>query len=900
LNEGLDLSRLVTLVSAPAGYGKTTCISQWLDGLERCPVAWLSLEPADDDPGRFFTYLIAALQRVDANLGKEIEDVLHSGQIPPAEALSTTLINDMMELEGRFLLILDDFHVIQDRRILEVLERLITNPPQALHLVLLTREDPPLPLASLRAKNLLTEIRAQDLRFTGEETLHFLNDVMELSLSETDVAELEEKTEGWIVGLQLAGLSVQNRLNPSEFIASMTGSHRFILSYLTEQVLAQQPERIQQFLLQTSILDSLNGDLCNEVTERSDSRELLEGLYNANLFLIPLDDERRWYRYHHLFVDLLRELKKSLLKDKTVELHRRASRWYARAGMASESIQHALSAKDYATAVDLLESHAMEMIMNGYAKTVNSWVEMLPAEWHSQSPRTNLAFTWMHLLRGSYHGVSSYLSRTQLVPEGLQTELRLGEEETALTAEWLVMQSLISYMQGEMMESEAMAARALEIAPEQDRRVRSLAHYALASVYRYVGDDTQAIENYKLSIQHGQAAKNPIAEMMSTSGLALMAFERGQLNLAFEILDPVSRRVEGSPSLPPISTVIYGLLGEIEYQWVQIDRARGYMQRALRLSKLGGVTTAMINCHVLLSRLSLLEGDLDSADHEIQSAIEIATVDVSDVVQQELIAQQVRVYLSQNRPAAAAAALQGQGFSFQDPFSFPELPPGQGFTHSIGLLYNCSLHILLYQARSGRNRTNLKPGIELADRLIESSTQKQYGLVLLEALMLRAQMQAERKENGSDRDAYQADVIRALELAEPEGILGIFVEQGPLVAESLADLVKQDRLETVQPEYVERILDAISRSQPTDLTGNRQPAPDFQEGPDMAALVEPLTDREMDVLRLMAEGLKYKEIAESLFISLNTVRFHIKAIYGKLGVRNRTQAVNRARQLRIL
>jgi len=882
LNAGLY--RKLTLVSAPAGFGKTTCISEWVHGLD-CPVTWLSLDPADDDPGRFFAYFVAALQKVDANLGREIEGVLHSGQLPPGEAISTTLSNNIQKLEGRFLLILDDFQVIQDRFILQVMQKMVSNLPQPLHLVLLTREDPPLPLARLRANNQLTEIRARDLRFTSPEADRFLNEVMDLSLSQVDIAVLETKTEGWIVGLQLAGLSVRDRADPSSFIATLSGSHRHILSYLTEQVLSRQPEEIQHFLLQTSILDKLNDNLCNVVTGRTDGHALLERLFNANLFLIPLDDEQRWYRYHHLFADLLRDLQKTRHEDETAELHRRASRWYAQAGMASETIQHALAAEDYAMAVELLESHAMGMIMQGYAQTVNGWVQAIPAEWSSQSPRTNLAFAWMHLLRGAYAQASPYMEQVQATFSGSQ----VGEEEKpSLEAEWLVMQSLILNMQGKATESKALATRALEIAPEQDSRVRSLAYYALAGVRQLMEDYPHAVEAYQMAIQHGRAAESLVAEMMSTSGLAVMALEHGQLHLALEIAAPVSDRVEQSGSLPPISTVVYGVLGEVYYQWVQTEQARRHILRALQLSTLGGYKSGMINCRVLLSRLSQLEGDLDAAAREIQEAIDQLQVDTPGYVRQEAVSQQVRVYLARNRLAAAEMALQGRGFSFRDQFSFPDLPPDQSLSHANGLLYNSSLCVLLHQARARRDLTGLRQGIELANRLIAGALQGQYIIVALEALLLRAQMHTAL----GDHRASQADYARALELAEPEGFIGIFVEQGPPVAEALANLVEQNQLGTVQSTYVERILAAFSRLQPPGAARGEQPAP--------SALIEPLTGRELDVLRSMAEGLKYKEIAARLFISLNTVRFHVKAIYGKLNVNNRTQAIEVARQLRIL
>ena len=898
LNEGLELNRPITLVSAPAGFGKTTCISEWANALD-CPVTWLSLDPSDDDPGRFFTYFVAALQKVDANLGQEIEGVLRAGQLPPSEVISATLINDILRaqrVEGRFLLVLDDFQVIQDRFILQVFEELVANLPQPLHLVLLTREDPPLPMARLRANNRLTEIRAADLRFTSSEATRFLNEVMDLSLSPADVAVLDEKTEGWIVGLQLAGLSIRDRADPSRFIATLSGSHRFILSYLTEQVLSRQPEEIQHFVLQTSILDKLNGDLCNAVTGRSDGRALLERLLNANLFLIPLDDEQQWYRYHHLFADLIRDLQNALQKDKTAELHQRAGHWYAQTGMASHAIQHALAAEDYAMAVNLLESHAMGMIMQGYAKTVNGWVQAIPEEWGPQSPRTNLAFAWMHLLRGAYAQASPYLERLQVALAGSQAGPQLGEEDSSLKAEWLVMQSLMLYMQGKATESMAMATQALEIAQEQDNRVLSLAYYAQASVYRLQEDYPHAVESYQTAIQHGRAAKNLVAEMMSTAGLALMAFEHGQLHLAFEIAAPVSTRVEQSGSLPPISAVVYGVLGEVHYQWYEMEQARRHNRRALKLSTLGGYNTGSVICRVLLSRLSQIEGDLEAAAREIRKAVDLVQVEVPDYVRQEVVSQQVRVYLVRDRPAAAEMALQGQGFSFRDQFSFPDLPPGQSIPYSIGLLCNSSLCGLLYQARTRRDLTGLRCGIELADRLIAGALPGQYILVALETLLLRAQMHAAV----GDHRASQADYVSAMELGEPEGFIGVFVEHGPPVAEALANLVEQNQLGTVQPGYVGRILAAFSRSQPPGATRGEQDAAHLPAETGPAALIEPLTGRELDVLRLMAEGLKYKEIAARLFISLNTVRFHVKAIYGKLNVNSRMQAIEAARQLRIL
>lgn len=889
LTAGLSADHQVFLVSAPAGFGKTTCVSEWVNTLKQFLVTWLSLDSADNDPGRFFAYLLAALQTVDEHIGHEIAGTLRTGQLPPAEVISTTLINDILEFDREFFLVLDDFHVLQEGFILEFLENLLANLPPRLRLILITREDPPLPLAQLRANNRLTEIRAKDLRFGKENIERFLREVMGLSISPSDVDILEDKTEGWIAGLQLVGLSLRKQDDPSDFIANLSGSHRHILAYLTEQVLDRQPEEIREFLLETSILDKLNAYLCDVMTGRDDSRAILERLFNANLFLIPLDDEGEWYRYHHLFADLLHTLQKVDQTDKTAELHRRASQWFAQADMMNDAIRHALAAEDYPLAVDLLEGHALDMVMQGYAKTVNGWVEALPADWCSQSARSNLALAWAHLLRGAYTQVSPYLERLDGLFLGSQ---EIEAERQSLKAEWLVMQSLLLNRQGKIQESFAMAEEALGLVPGDDHRVRSLAQFCLAAIYRTLAKDESAIETYQSALQSSRAAGNIIVEMLSTSGLAEMAFGRGQLHLAYEIAAPVHAQIERSGSLPPISTVVFGILGEVSYQWHQVEQARQYYERALQLSTLGGYNSGTIGCRVFFSRLFQLEGDLESAESEIQKVFELMQVDTPDYVRKEAVSQRIRVYLARGQLSAAKMALQAQGFSFGDRFSCPELTPDLSIDYSAGLLYNSSLRFLLHQARAGGDTAGLKSGIELANQLFSSALASQSILVALETLLLRAQIYAMLGE----QTASQADYSKALELAEPEGIVSVFVEHGQPVAEILTEMVKRKQLGGVQTEYVERILDAFSARRFLD----EGLAPVSSAGTGLETLIEPLTEREIEVLRLMADGLKYREIAAKLFISHNTVRFHVKAIYGKFNVNNRTLAIEKGRHLQIL
>ncbi len=883
LNDGLITGHQLTLVSAPPGFGKTLCISEWVSALD-WPVAWLSLDPADDDPVRFFTYLIAALGKVHEPLGQEIGAVLRSGQLPPADIISTTLLNDVLTWEGRCLLVLDDFQVIQDRFILQVVEQLIANLPATLHLVLLTREDPSLPLARLRANNRLTEIRAGDLRFTDREADRFLNDVLGLALSPADSAALEDRTEGWIVGLQLAGISLRDRANPASFIATLSGSQRYILSYLTEEVLNRQPPEIQQFLLQTSILDKLNSAVCNAVTGRFDGAQLLDRLLNANLFLIPLDDEQRWFRYHHLFADLLRDRLVAQQKDQLAELHQRASHWYVQSGLVSEAIQHALAAEDYALAVQLIERQALATVMQGYVQTVNGWMQALPPAWQTHSPRTNLALAWMQALRGAYTLAIPYLDR-----------VAASEKDPALEAEWLALQALLLNMRGQAAESRALTDRALDLAQPDDHHVQSLIQYARAGTDQLLDDYAQAVEAYQQAIRHGRAAGNSVAEMMSLSGLALLAFEHGQLHLAFEIAAPVSEREHRSESLPPISAVVYGVLGQVCYQWHQLDQARAHILRAIHLSALGGYNTGAIYYRVLHSRLLQLEGDRDAALGLIQQAIDLIPPGAPAAIREEVTCQQVRLALAQQRLAGAEAALQGYGFSFKETFVFPELETRRSFTSSLGLLINSALRTLLYRAQIRGEPASLAPGIELADRLIAAALQRQYLLVVVEALLVRGQMHAVL----GDQQASRHDYARAVELAEPEGFLSIFVEDGSPIREGLADLLEPAQLQTASAAHVQRILAIFSVRAPATVI-DKPAVSTVPVAREPAALIVPLTDREVDVLRLMAEGLKYEEIAARLFISVNTVRSHVKVIYGKLNVNNRTKAIAQARQLQLV
>jgi LuxR family maltose regulon positive regulatory protein len=899
LNAGLQSGHQVFLVSAPPGFGKTTCVCEWILSLQDWPASWLSLDTSDDDPLQFFMYFLAALQKIDQSIGRKIEPVLLAGELPPVNIITTTLINDIQESAGKSLIVLDDFQVIQDSIILQVLEMLLQNMPQSMHLVLISREDPVLPLSRLRANNRLTELRAMDLRLSRDEAGCLLNDITGLAISDKDVAMLDEKTEGWIAGLQLAAIAMQPIKSGietegfSNFISQLSGSHRYILSYLTEQVLSRQSEETRDFLLDTSILDRMSPDLCDAVTGRSDSGIQLRRLDEANLFIVPLDESQKWYRYHNLFADLLRDLQKSHHPERIAELHRRASKWYAQNNMVNESMKHALAAKDYAMAVDLLEENAMKMIMQGYVRTVSIWVQAMPAEWRTQSPRTYLALAWMHLLRGTYVQASPYLEQLEAIFSNPQMN---GLEKGSIQAEWLVMQSLLLNKEGRNEEGFNLAEKAIGMVPKDHHRVLSLAYFGLACAYQAMDDYTGTVKAYQKSIQHSRSTEYTIAGPLSISSLSAIAFEHGQLHMAFEIAEPACIQMQKSGSLPPIGTVFFGMLGEVYSEWFDLDQARYYAQNAVDLSTLGGYGSGMIGTKAILARIALLEGDFRSALAQINEAINLIHIDTPDYVKQEAISQQVRVYLANQRLNAAQMALQSYGFSFSQDFVFPELPEHRDVPYSIGLLYNSSLFILIYRARNRHDHSKLASGIEFANRVFEGAQSGRYLPIALESLLLRAQMKALM----GNKEGSQADYLLALELGAPEGFIGIFVEQGLAGAEALADLLRNDLIDGARRPYTSRILSAFTTSQFMGILQQDDLSLDFTEADAVEHLIEPLTERELDVLKLIASGLKYREIAEKLFISQNTVRFHIKSIYSKLNVNNRTQAIQAARRLRIL
>ena len=896
LLSGVGQPGTLVLLSGPAGFGKTTLLSEFVARLAR-PVAWLSLDEGDNDPTRFWSHWIAACQRVQDGIGETALALLGSAQPLPAEAIPASISNDLAELETDLVLVLDDFHTIQNETIHLAISFLLDHLPERLHLIVSTRVDPPWPLARFRARNQLLEIRAQDLRFTTEEAASFLNRMMGLSLANEDIAALEVRTEGWIAGLQLAALSMKGRKDVSGFVKAFTGSHVYVADYLVEEVLQRQTEETQQFLLQTSLLEHLNAGLCEAVTGCEDGKSTLAALHRANLFVVSLDDVGEWYRYHRLFADLLRaRLQRSRPKAAIGELHRRAAAWYEQAGMAAKAIEHALLAEDYAHVVRLVEAFALPMILQASLNTVEGWMQALPREFAENSPRINMAFAWMNLFRGALPQAIPYVERLKAI----FSEPKAEAFSPSLHGEWLALQAELLMAQGNPEASRDLALQARQILPEVDPQVRSMLYVTLAKAFQQMYDYEHAAEIFQMISRDARLAGNFTFEILGLSGHAQMTLKRGQLHRTFEIATEGLRRMEMSGQKIPFGATLYGELGQVYYHWHQLDQARAYQGRSMETSGKSGYSDPEIYHYLMLSKMFLMEGNLNASVREMQRANDLAELIPPAMIRENVISQQVRVALALGQTVAAEQLLVAEGFSFGEALRYPKLSPGSNITFTAGLLYNSALRLLLSLAKSQPEGKSLKRGLDLAESVLAEELRCGHLPVALETLLLACQMYAVL---GDDRQSL-VTAAKALEMAEPEGFISVFIEEGKPVAVVLAALLKSDLLGKVRPEYVQEILAAFPKELVPLKESCEQPAVKLRSGPSEAAetldLIEPLTARELEVLRLIAEGDSNRTIAEKLVITVSAVKKHTGNVYGKLNVNSRTQAIVRARQLGLL
>ena len=877
LNAGLPAGRKLTLVSAPAGFGKTTLVSEWVTGCLQ-PAAWLSLDEGDNDPTRFLAYLVAALQTlalskvetIAANIGEGVLGVLQSPQPPPTESILTALLNEITTIPNNFVLVLDDYHVIDSKPVDAstsvdgALTFLLEHLPPQMHLVIATREDPNIPLARLRARGQLTELRVADLRFTPSEAAEFLNQVMGLNLSAEDIAALETRTEGWIAGLQLAAISMQGHKDATSFIRSFTGSHHFVLDYLMEEVLQQQSESVQTFLLRTSILDRLCGPLCDAVllAASASGQETLEYIESANLFIVPLDNERRWYRYHHLFAELLRQrLHQSGSSGNeeggVAEYHIRASRWYEDHRLEIEAFQHAAAGNDIERAERLMEGGGMPLHFRGVMTTILDWLASLPTTVLDARPLLWVRSATLSLVAGQTTGIEEKLQAAEAAiaaalqgaePDNKTRDL-IGQIATAKAT------LALSRYQPEAMITQA--RRALEYLPPDNLFYRFRANWTMGFAYHLRGERAVAGRAYAEGLSIAQASGSILNAILATTCVGQIQELENQLYLAAETYRRVLQLM-GDYS-PPSASEAYLGLARICYEWNDLDAAEQHGQQGLQLARqYDRVIDRFIFSEVFLARLKLARGDVAGAAAMLAEAEQ--SVRQNNFVHRipDVATEQVIVLLHQGNLAAAAQLAQVH-----------ELPVSQARVYLAQGDPSAALALL----------SPLRQQMEAKDWQDE-----RLKVMVLQAVALYA------AALGADGEKDQAVQLLgdALALAEPGGFIRLFVDEGLPMARLLSEAATHGMM----PDYISKLLAAFEVEE--------RKSEDKSYLPPAQPLIEPLSQRELEVLRLIAQGLSNRRISERLFLALSTVKGHNRNIFGKLQVQRRTEAVARARELGLL
>ena len=890
LNEGLSSGHKLTIISASAGFGKTTLVSEWVADCER-PVAWLSLDEGDNDSTRFLTYLVTSLQTIAANIGSGVLGALQSPQPPPTESILTALINEIAAIPDNFIFVLDDYHIIDSKPVDNALAFLLEHLPPQMHLVIITREDPDIPLARLRARGQLTELRAAVLRFTPTEAAEFLNQVMGLNLSAENIAALETRTEGWIAGLQLAALSMQGRLDAASFIKSFTGSHHFILDYLVEEVLQRQPEPVRNFLLQTAILDRLSSPLCDAVTGQEDGRGMLEALERGNLFVIPLDDQRQWYRYHHLFAEVLQAHLREAQPDRVSTLHLRASEWYEQNGLRSDAIRHALAAKDLERAAGLIEL-AGPGTEDGSIQQATwlGWVKKLPEELVHLRPVLNVWYAYILLGSGELEAAESrfkdaerWLESADTMKVQLETppvEMVVVDKEQfkSLPATIAIGRAYIALALGNIPDTVRNASRVLELTDADPFRY-SQASMMLGMTHWASGDLESAERVFADYTMKLRTAGN-IPDAISTSVvLADIRLALGHLHEEINTLEQLLQFVmdQGEP-IPLDADDLHRELSKLHLEQGNLEAAAQHLQRSKELGEKAQSPVSRYRLCIDQARLKTAQVDLDGAlallDEAQRLYIRTPLPDFCPIS-----ALKARIWVAQGKLAKALEWVREQTLSVDDAPSY--LCEFEHVTLA---------RVLIARYKSDQGAGSIHEAIGLLERLLHAAEEgKRIGSVI-EILMLLALAHAAQ----GDLPPALVSLGRALTLAEPEGYVRLFVDEGEPMRLLIADFrlrIEEQAREGHKPiEYVDKLLAAFAP--PVNKQSKIQNP--------KSEIVEPLSQRELKVLQLIAQGLSNREIGERLFLALSTVKGYNQKIFDKLQVQSRTEAIVRARELGLL
>ena len=908
LNEGLH--RKLILISAPAGFGKTTLISSWINqiggGLEQedhttkthqafpmvYPVgaAWVSLDDRDNDPNQFWLYVVAALQTIDATLGKNLPAFLESQNSPPLEALVTMLINDLAEFQSDheqqfpLLLILDDYHLIATEAIHDSLNFLIDHLPPALHLIITTRSDPPLHLSQRRARSEITQIRASDLSFTLDEIVKFFNSLMGLNLSSSEIAALESRTEGWIAGLQLAALSLQDQKDRHTFITNFAGNDRYIADYLVDEVIHHQPIHIKTFLLQTSILGQLCVSLCNTVTGQNESRSILTQLERANLFLTPLDNRREWYRYHQLFSDLLRQrLYESNNLDEINLLHQRASKWYEEKGEIIEAVEHASLSGDHQRVAQLIEQQAQEIFNQFKLNMLSKWIKTLPDNIVADQPKLIMIYTWALLATGYLKDVEDCLqsiensigvSAETITTTSLQ---ELAPDVRGVLIEVIVVRSVVTLNRFNIPHAIELCQLVLPYLQDNSQPhffnpplyLRTVVVFNMGIGYMFSGNGGEAVVALTEAVTLSREQENYNILPMAMAYLGQLQILQGHLHQAEKIYKQalqLSTETTNQPS--PMAGIAEIGLGNLLYEWNDLNRAFHHFNAGIALAKDWNNAESLLAGYTSLAQLKQAQGDETGALSLLQELSDMLQKFDAQMLLPAVDTCRAGLWIAQGNLEEATRWQQESNLSVDGDLSFLKEND-----------YITLTRLLIAQEKWDEAE-------QLIGRLLDFTEAGERGGRIIAIQILQALV-----HQGQGKIAQAEDVLsRTLTLAKGEGYIRTFVDQGSHIARLLYKIAERN----IHPEYIEGLLKGFDVKVPSDQRAVEQ------ESGSTNKLIEPLSDREIEVLQCIAEGFSNREIAQRLMISLTTVKSHTRNIYAKLEVNSRTQAVAQARAWGIL
>lgn len=871
LDESVRDGKRLTLISTPAGYGKTTLLGEWLQR-SNYPKVWLSLDDGDNDPVKFMTYLVYALRDISQGFGESTLADTSSSRTQVSNSQLTSMVNELVEFPEHTLVILDDYHCISRQTIHDAVTYLLEHSPPQIHFIIASRADPALPIARLRGRGQVAELRQNDLRFTLDEAAEFLNKNQAVNLSEKDISALTTRTEGWAAGLQMAAASLVEQIDVSAFIQDFTGSNRFILDYLIEEVLVNQPDPIQSFLLYTSILDQLCAPLCDDLLSglielKTSSQALLEELEHKNLFIIPLDDHREWYRFHRLFSDLLRQRLMLLYPERKLLLHKRASHWYEENGYPEEAIEHAFLGEENQRAANLIEEAAESTLMQSQVTTLLSWIRRLPSKELQTRPALSTYYAWVLLWTGA-------------PLEAIDAHMRLTASQQSHTSQALPLKAFLEIYSGNVHDAIKLSLMALDQLPEEDQLLRGLAYFILASCHLALGETATGIEILEDTARTSQQAGNVMVAVLILCELGDETQKHGHLHQSKRLYEQALElaRDEHGNQLPVAGKALIGL-GDLDLEWNQLASAEEQLSKGITLAEQWSIL-GTLEGYLNLVMVKDAQGDHQTADDLLLRLHELAyQFDASDV--DDYLVEMFAARRSIIRGDLDSAEEWIKRRAVDSNLAPPESSGSQDLLLARMWKYEQAIRarFLIAKAHFAEALNLLDQLKEVADKL--DRLYLKIDLQIMRALVIHAQ--------GNQQLA--ADILHdTLQLAEPEGYKRVFLDHGA----RLVGLLENIATRTIDPQlgaYVQELLSAFTTISEGRISGTRRAD---------STLIETLSEREMEVLRLLSSSLSSTEMAAELSISVNTLRSHLKNIYAKLDAHSRYEAIARAKEAGLL